>query len=149
MAPLVYAGGAMSLNDLQLLDKLANLDIKSHNIVKNFNKSERHVLSAEIRQTLSTIHHLVIRAVKVQLKEKRRAAAPGSTLKLLEDADVEIEYLKHQIRKANALGQVDDQRYGEWVRDVRVVGGLCGGWIKSLQAAREKPTPKATPQSLL
>lgn len=122
----------MALKDFTLLAKLEELDVMTHNIVKKFEKSERHVLSAEIRNTIADIEHAVIRATKKQLAERKRHVRPEKTLAVLCDADVELEYLKLQIRKAFALRLINEKCYGDWSRMVLEVGGLLGAWLKKL-----------------
>lgn len=122
----------MALKDFTLLAKLEELDVMTHNIVKKFEKSERHVLSAEIRNTIADIEHAVIRATKKQLAERKRRVRPEKTLAVLCDADVELEYLKLQIRKAFALRLINEKCYGDWSRMVLEVGGLLGAWLKKL-----------------
>ena len=129
----VAAGGrTVALKDFTLLAKLEELDVMTHNIVKKFEKSERHVLSAEIRNTIADIEHAVIRATKKQLAERKRRVRPEKTLAVLCDADVELEYLKLQIRKAFALRLINEKCYGDWSRMVLEVGGLLGAWLKKL-----------------
>lgn len=122
----------MALKDFTLLAKLEQLDVETHNIVKKFEKSERHVLSAEIRGTVAHIEHLVIRATKKQLAERKRRQRPEATYGLLCDADVELEYLKLQIRKSFTLRLINEKCYGDWSRMVLEVGGLLGAWLKKL-----------------
>lgn len=139
----------MSLQNFTLLAKLEALDIETHKIVKGFEKSERHVLSAEIRRTLADILHLVIRASKEQLEERRSHRPPLATKELLRQCDVEMEYFKCQIRKAYALRLINEERYGFWSRMVLEVGGMLGSWIKTVEGGvPKKPAPPKT-QSLL
>lgn len=120
----------MALSDFTLLAKLEALDIETHKIVKRFEKSEKHVLSAEIRTTLSNLLHLVIRAAKTQMEEKRKRRPPLQTQELLWQTDVELEYLKIQVRKSFALRLINEGCYEAWSRQISEVGGLLGGWIK-------------------
>ena len=65
----------MSLQNFTLLAKLEALDLEGHKICKRFEKSEKHVLSAEIRHTNANLLRLVIRAAKTQLEERRTRIA--------------------------------------------------------------------------
>lgn len=136
----------MSLKDFTLLAKLEALDVESHKIVKRFEKSEKHVLSAEIRHTLATLLHLVIRAAKTQMEERRKRRPLLQTMELLWQTDVELEYLKIQVRKSFALRLINEGCYEAWSRQIAEVGGLLGGWIKKVKesvdaapAAQQKP----------
>ena len=132
----------MSLKDFTLLAKLEALDLETHNICKKFEKSERHVLSAAIRHTLETLLKLVIGAVKTQLEERRKKRPPIKTREMLWQADVELEYLKTQVRKAFALRLVNEKTYEIWSRQILEVGGLLGGWIKAVDNTLEKMQTK-------
>lgn len=125
-------------DDFKLLGALEDLDVLTHRLCGNFPKAERHVLSQEIRQTVSRMMHLVIRAVKEQSEEARLHRPPEKTLALVRECDVEIEYMKFQIRKAYTLNLVAGSAYEEWSRAILSVGGLNGGWIKTIRSNVEK-----------
>ncbi len=50
----------MALQDFTLLAKLEDFDIFTHKVCQKFQKSERHVLSASIRDNIQQITFLVI-----------------------------------------------------------------------------------------
>ena len=141
-----------SLKDFTLLAKLEAMALDSHKIVKKFEKSERHVLSADIRHTNATLVRLVIRAVKKQLEERRLRLPMKGTKALLVDVDVELEYLKTLVRMAFSLRQINEQTYETWSRQIKEIGGMLGGWMKTVNADIEKKqgaapgqTPRQTP----
>lgn len=133
----------MALKDLALLAKLQELNIETRKIVKNFDKSERHVLSAEIRQTVSEMQQLVIRAAKEQLYERKVRRAPEATFELLRQCDVKLEFFKFQIDAACELRLVPPERYQTWLKLALEAGGLLGGWLKTTEEtlARLRPAP--------
>ena len=57
------------------------------------------------------------------------------TRELLWQADVELEYLKLQVRKAFNLRMVNEAAYERWSRMILEVGGLLGGWLKKMYDA--------------
>lgn len=132
----------MALDDFTLLAKVLDLDVETHKIVKRFEKSERHVLSADIRHTVAEIEHRIIRAAKEQLEERRLRTAPERTKELLRRADVDLEYMKLQIRKAYALRLINEDCYGQWSARVLEVGRMLGAWIKQVDAAVDKARPR-------
>lgn len=132
----------MALDDFALLAKLLDLDVETHKIVKKFERSEKHVLSADIRHTIAEIEHRVIRAAKEQLEERRLRTAPERTKELLRRADVELEYMKLQIRKAYALRLINEDCYGAWSARVLEVGRMLGAWLKQVDAAIDKARPR-------
>lgn len=134
---MTKAGLAVALSDFILLAKLEALDVETHKIVKRFEKSEKHVLSAEIRITLSNLLHLVIRAAKTQMEERRKKRPPLQTQELLWQTDVELEYLKIQVRKSFTLRLINEGCYEAWSRQIAEVGGLLGGWLKKTRESVE------------
>jgi len=139
----------MALKDFTLLAKLEALDIETHKIVKRFEKSEKHVLSAEIRHTVATLLRLVIRAAKTQLEERRKRRPLVKTLELLWQMDVELEYLKVQVRKSFTLQLISPGCYEAWSRQILEVGGILGGWLNSTRDNVERAqayTPKGGPR---
>lgn len=110
----------MSLDNLMILTKLEELDAYSHKAVIGFPKYEKFVISAEIRQTLTEIIKLVVRAAKRYYKKTT-----------LQDLDIEIEYLRSLIRKTHRLKYIDTRKYEIWIRHVNEIGKMVGGWINS------------------
>lgn len=126
----------------ELRAKIDNLDVESHKIVQKFPKSERHVLSADIRGTLSNIVRLEERAAKMQLAERRRRARPVQTLEYLQQLDAELGLLKRQINKAQNLDFLKAQgqtEHGRWTSMAIEVGKILGGWLKRVEAQAYPP----------
>lgn len=137
----------MALKDFTLLAKMEALDLEGHKFCQKFNKAERHVLSAEIRHTNAALLHLIIRAAKTQIYERRMRRPLAQTRELLWQADVELEYLKLQVRKAYNLRLINESAYERWSRMILEVGGLLGGWIKKVSDSVEAPPQwKAAPK---
>lgn len=132
-------GSSVAQQDFVLLAKLEDLDVETHKIVQRFQKSERHVLSASIRDNLEAISFLIIRASKDQLEDRHRGRPPIRTLEGLRQADTRLEYFKLQIRKAYRLKQIDDKTYGYWTGMARECGGLLGGWLKKVEPYGNSP----------
>lgn len=137
----------MALKDFTLLAKLEALDLESHKIVKKFEKSERHVLSADIRHTTASLLRQTIFAAKTQQDEGKRKRPPVETKRLLSLLDTEIEFFKTQVRKAYALKLINEKTYEIWSRHIQECGGLLGGWIKGVDERigkfQEKNPPAA------
>ncbi len=109
------------MKDLLILTKIEELDAYSHIAMVQFPKIERFVLCAHIRDTLTEIIKLTVRAGKRYYKKTT-----------LQDLDIEIEYLRSLIRKAHRLKYVTTKRYEIWIRHVNEIGKMAGGWIKSI-----------------
>ena len=143
----------MALKDFTLLAKLEELDLEGHKIVKRFEKSEKHVLSAEIRHTNAELLHLIIRAAKTQLEERRARKPLLGTRELLWRADVELEYLRLQVRKSFALRLINEKTYEDWSRLIRDCGALLGAWLKKVgdglaKAPENRPAGGGQPAAL-
>ena len=110
----------MSLEDLTILTKLEELDVYSHGALINFPKYEKFVLCAEVRQTLTTIIKLTVRAAKRYYKKTT-----------LQDLDIEIEYLRSLIRKAHKMKYINTRKYGIWIKHINEIGKMAGGWINA------------------
>lgn len=107
-----------------LIEKIEELDAYSHQVMHQWPKIERFVLAAEIHATLLRIR----RICAVAWKRRQKAAA-------LFDLDVEIEILRHLVRKAYRLRYITAQRLEVWARHIDEIGRMVGAWIKHAGAA--------------
>lgn len=107
-----------------LIERIEELDAYSHQVMHQWPKVERHVLAAEVRSTLMRIR----RICAVAWKRRQKAAA-------LFDLDVEIEVLRHLVRKAWRMRYITAQRLEVWVRHIDEIGRMVGAWIKHAGAA--------------
>jgi len=89
--------------------------------LRQFPKSERHTLSAEIRNTMYAIDKLIIRS------QKKKTT--------LHDLDIEIAHLKTKIRLARDLGFLSFNKYENWETMVIELGRIIGGWIKNISGS--------------
>lgn len=106
---------------LALQAKLEELEHYTDTVLLQFPKYERHLLSADIRRSVSMIQRLTIVAWKRYHKKTS-----------LQDLDIEVEVLRGWLRKALRAGHIRPHRYEVWARHVNDVGRMVGGWIKSL-----------------
>lgn len=107
------------MDDLLLAQKVEAMIQYAYVALRQFPKSERHVLSQELRLTLWRILRLVI------VSAKRRD--PRQSLAAL---DADIELLRRQIRLARELGMLPFRQYEVWSRHLNEVGRIVGAWIK-------------------
>lgn len=103
-----------------MLVKFEELDDYTDIAVRHYPKHERHLLSAETRQAVASIHRLIITAWKKYHKKTT-----------LSELDIEIEVLRHLIRKALRKQYINAKRYQTWSAHVNELGAMLGGWIKS------------------
>lgn len=109
----------MSDAHLTLLAKLEDLDSYTHTVLHQFPKLERHLLCAELRSTCNQLLRLTV----VAWKRRQKTAA-------LFDLDVEIEVLRHLVRKAHRLSYINTHRLDVWMRHVNEIGRIVGAWVK-------------------
>ena len=107
----------------RLLAKLEELDLYSHQAVQQFPRVERHALVADIRARVDDLLRLTITAWKAYGKQEKQRA--------LRRLDVEIEGVRHRIRKAHALRYLSDHRYGVWAGHLTEVGRMVGAWLNN------------------
>lgn len=98
--------------------------IYTYTCLRQFPKSERHVLAADIRLSLYEIDRQIVRAQKRYFKKTT-----------LQDIDIEVEHLKLKIRLAKKLGFLPFRKYENLERMLIEIGRMIGGWIKSNKGA--------------
>ena len=91
--------------------------------LRQFPKSERHVLGAEIRTSMLTLMRLVITAAKRYHKKTT-----------LTDLDVELAVLQNQVRLARDLAYLPIGKYQHWSGLNLEIGRMIGGWLEHERA---------------
>lgn len=109
-----------SKEDLKILQKCYDMIEYGYIALRQFPKSERHTLAAEIKRSMYDLLRLIIRANKRYFKKTT-----------LQDIDIEIDNLRYLIRLANALGFLPFKQFENWSRNLNEIGKMLGGWIKS------------------
>lgn len=87
--------------------------------LRQFPKSEKFTLAADIKRSAFRILELIIRCNKSRNK-----------IKILYDIDVELEILKSLIRLARELEFLQFRKYEIISKYLDEVGRMLGGWIK-------------------
>nr|WP_272888927.1 diversity-generating retroelement protein Avd [Stutzerimonas stutzeri] len=90
--------------------------------IRHFPKFERHVLGAEIRETVWKLLRMIIICNKRYHKKTT-----------LTDLDAELDVLRSQVRTAFSLQYIDLKKYEHWARMNDELGRMIGGWMKSQQ----------------
>lgn len=94
-----------------------------YSCLRQFPKSEKHTLSAEIRRSMYEIDRYIIRAQKRYFKKTT-----------LQDLDIEIAHLRTKIRLAKDLEFLPFNKYENWEKMIVELGRMVGGWLKKLPA---------------
>ncbi len=90
----------------------------------HFPKSERHVLSQEIRHCMWQILRL---AVTVGRKYHKKTT--------LQQIDIELELLRRMVRLAHSRRMISTKKYEYWSKLANAVGVIVGGWLKKQAGA--------------
>jgi four helix bundle protein len=91
--------------------------------LKQFPKSERYAMAAEIKQSMYRLLRLIIEANK---KYHKKTTA--------QQIDIELETLRTFIRLASdkQLKYLSIKKYENWSKMLNEIGRMLGGWIKSM-----------------
>jgi len=106
--------------DLVLRQKVEAMIDYGYTALRQFPKSERHVMSAEIRQCMWSILRCVVTCNLA--RDKRQA---------LQQLDVELHVLRSFLRRSMQFGFLQFKKYEHWSKLNDEIGRMIGGWIKS------------------
>jgi hypothetical protein len=112
------------ITDLLIRQRVEDMIDYGYIALRQFPKSERHVLSAEIRQCMWSILRCVITC---NLARDKRAA--------LLQLDVELNVLRSFLRRAMQYEFLQFKKYEHWSKLNDEIGRMIGGWIKSSSQA--------------
>lgn len=110
------------MDDLLIRQKIEAMIQYGYIALRQFPKSERHVLSQEIRLAMLELLKLVIICNHRYYKKTT-----------LQDLDATLDLLRSQIRLAKDLEFLPFRRYEIWSRHLDEIGRMVGGWFKSLR----------------
>jgi four helix bundle protein len=107
---------------MKVVQKYVDMAKYVYIVLRNFPRSEKYTMAADIRRALWEAGRLLERAGLV----------PGRTekLRLLEQADMTISELKFLIRMGMELEFVPLNKYRNFCGMVTEVGKMLGGWLK-------------------
>lgn len=108
------------MSELIIIEKSKDCYKYLHNALKYFPKSEKFVLSADIKNTFFEMLSLFLTANKSQYKKK-----------ILYEADVQLDLLRFKLRVANELQYLKMKQYEILSGMLSEIGKMLGGWIKS------------------
>ena len=108
------------MQELQVAQKVEQMIEYGYVAVRHFPKSERHVLSAELRGSMWRLLRLVVVCGKRYHKKTT-----------LTELDTELELLRRKVRLAKDLKFLPFRQYEIWSRQLDEIGRMIGGWIKN------------------
>lgn len=104
----------------------------AYDLIKKFPRFYQLSLGADIRNTINGLFRILFRCVN------RFKKSPAEMIGSLEDAIVEIDFLRRQVRSAYATKCLGPKGYSEWSAMNDEIGRMIGGWYKRMLALIEK-----------
>lgn len=108
-------------SDLVIIQKVEDMIAYGYQALSHFPKAERHVTSAEMRQSMWRLLRLMVIVAKRYHKKTT-----------LQDVDAEVELLRRQIRLAHQLGFLPPKKYEVWSKHLNEIGRFVGSWLKKI-----------------
>ena len=109
----------MAVEDLKIKQKCEDMILYAYIALRQFPKSEKFTLAADIKKSMFKILELIIRCNKSRDKRK-----------YLYTIDVELDILRSFVRLAKDLKFLPFKRYEVWSRYLDELGRMLGGWMK-------------------
>ena len=109
----------MAIEDLKIKQKCEDMIKYAYIALRQFPKSEKFTLAAEIKTSMFKILGLIIRCNKSRNKQS-----------YLYDIDVELDVLRSMVRLAHDLKFLPFKKYEVWSRHLDELGRMLGGWMK-------------------
>lgn len=108
--------------DFKILQKTYDMILYGNICLKQFPKYEKHVMAADIRNSMYRLLELIVRANKKYYKKTT-----------LQDIDIELEVLRTYIRLAAdpQLRYLPIRKYENWSKMLNEIGRMLGGWMKA------------------
>lgn len=108
---------------MKIAQKWEDMAIYLYTAMKQYPKSERHMLVADTTHAMWDIGTYITRANAVRSLSERRH--------LIEDADMELARLKVLVRMGMLLKFMDMKKYGVLSGQMVEIGKMLGGWLRS------------------
>jgi four helix bundle protein len=107
---------------MKVVQKYVDMAKYVYIVLRNFPRSEKYTMAADIRKALWGAGKLLERA----------SVVPGRTekLRLLEQADLTLSELKFLVRMGMEMEFVPLNKYQNFCGMVTEVGKMLGGWLK-------------------
>ncbi len=110
--------------DFKILQKTYDMILYGNICLKQFPKSERYALAADIKNSMYRLLQLIVRANKKYYKKTT-----------IEEIDIELDILRTLIRLAadQQLKYLPIKKYENWSKMLNEIGKMLGGWMKSIK----------------
>jgi len=110
--------------DASIVQKTYDLLRESIPDINKFPRSLRFTLGDRLQNRLSDLLDTYVRALYTPKADKKS---------LLEEANIQLELLRHYFRLGFDLGLYNSTKYEHFAQKLHEIGRMTGGWIKSLE----------------
>lgn len=110
------------MNELKIRQKCEDMIAYGYNALRQFPKSEKHTLAAEIKRSMIRLLSLIIACNKKHYKKTT-----------MQELDIELDVLRSYIRLAMTLRFLPLKKYEIWSGQLNEIGRMIGGWFKSVK----------------
>lgn len=108
--------------DLKIRQKTEDMIAYAYEALRQFPRSERHTLAADIKHSMFRLLRLIIEANKRYYKKTT-----------MQELDVELDVLRTYVRLAMTLGFLPFRKYEIWSGYLAEIGRMLGGWMKAMK----------------
>ena len=115
------AGIRNFMEEFKIRQKTEDMIRYGYIALRQFPKTERYTLAANIRNCMHDLLRLIITANKRYFKKTT-----------IQDLDIELEILRSYIRLSYTAGFLPFKKYEVWAKLINEIGCMVGGWIKSV-----------------
>lgn len=116
------------MEDLKIKLKVENMIVYGYSALRQFPKSEKHTLAAEIRQCM---YRLLRQVIITNRRYFKKTTA--------QEIDAELDLLRSLVRVALDLGFLPFRKYQAWAEYLHEIGRMVGGWMSWIK--QNPPTP--------
>lgn len=116
------------MEDLKIKLRIERMIVFGYSALRQFPKSEKHTLAAEIRQSM---YRLLRQVIVTNRRYHKKTTA--------QEIDAELDLLRSLVRVSLDLGFLPMRRYQTWAEHLYEIGCMVGGWLQWIR--QHPPTP--------
>ena len=113
------------MEDLKIKLRVEKMIVYGYSALRQFPKSEKHTLAAEVRQCMYRLLRLVI--ITNRRYHKKTTAS---------EVDAELDLLRSLVRVSLDLGFLPFRKYEVWSGHLYEIGCMVGGWLSWIRHNR-------------
>ncbi len=114
------------IETLKILQKIEDFSDYCYPVFKQYPKSERYAMVADMKQSIDKMVHIAIQAEKKYFKKTT-----------LQDLDVEVAYMRTLVKRSYRLKFISEKKRGVMLEYLSEIGRMLGGWIKACDSRKK------------